>query len=244
MTIVAMLLSGALAGLRRRQRDAWACSTAWCSTSPPAHGFAGIAVALMGRNHPLGIVLAALLFGALLPGRRRARLRHARITPRHGRRDPGPGDPVLRRARSLSAAVARSAVRAAARRMRRVRMDDALIVVLHRRRDPAGLDAADPRARMAGLFSERSRHHRYRARRQDADGGLRRRRGRRRHRLGLAGLAAASPSPWCWRCCTALPASPIAAIRWCRGVAINILASGLTVVLGTPGSSGAARRRR
>ncbi|UEM21616.1 ABC transporter permease [Skermanella mucosa] len=31
-------------------------------------GFVGIAVALMGRNHPVGIVLAALLFGALYQG--------------------------------------------------------------------------------------------------------------------------------------------------------------------------------
>ena len=32
------------------------------------YGFTGIAVALMGRGHPLGIVLAALLFGALQQG--------------------------------------------------------------------------------------------------------------------------------------------------------------------------------
>jgi simple sugar transport system permease protein len=31
-------------------------------------GFTGIAVALMGRNHPLGIVLSAILFGALYQG--------------------------------------------------------------------------------------------------------------------------------------------------------------------------------
>jgi simple sugar transport system permease protein len=31
-------------------------------------GFTGIAVALMGRNHPLGIVLASLLFGFLTQG--------------------------------------------------------------------------------------------------------------------------------------------------------------------------------
>lgn len=31
-------------------------------------GFTGIAVSLIGRNHPLGIVLAALLFGALYQG--------------------------------------------------------------------------------------------------------------------------------------------------------------------------------
>ena len=31
-------------------------------------GYVGIAVALMGRNHPVGIVLAAILFGALYQG--------------------------------------------------------------------------------------------------------------------------------------------------------------------------------
>ena len=35
---------------------------------PAGYGFAGIAVALMGRSHPFGIVLAALLFGALQQG--------------------------------------------------------------------------------------------------------------------------------------------------------------------------------
>jgi len=31
-------------------------------------GFIGIAVALMGRNHPLGVAIAALLFGFLYQG--------------------------------------------------------------------------------------------------------------------------------------------------------------------------------
>src|SRR6185369_8544740 len=31
-------------------------------------GYVGIAVALMGRNHPLGIIPAAILFGALYQG--------------------------------------------------------------------------------------------------------------------------------------------------------------------------------
>ena len=31
-------------------------------------GFAGIAVSLIGRSHPLGIVLASILFGALYQG--------------------------------------------------------------------------------------------------------------------------------------------------------------------------------
>ena len=35
---------------------------------PAGYGFVGIAVALMGRSHPVGIVLAALLFGALQQG--------------------------------------------------------------------------------------------------------------------------------------------------------------------------------
>jgi len=35
---------------------------------PSGFGFVGIAVALMGRNHPAGIILAALLFGALYQG--------------------------------------------------------------------------------------------------------------------------------------------------------------------------------
>ena len=32
------------------------------------YGFTGIAVALMGRNHPVGIILASLLFGVLYQG--------------------------------------------------------------------------------------------------------------------------------------------------------------------------------
>ena len=35
---------------------------------PSGFGFVGIAVALMGRNHPIGIILASLLFGALYQG--------------------------------------------------------------------------------------------------------------------------------------------------------------------------------
>ena len=35
---------------------------------PEGAGFVGIAVALMGRNHPIGIFFAAVLFGALYQG--------------------------------------------------------------------------------------------------------------------------------------------------------------------------------
>jgi simple sugar transport system permease protein len=35
---------------------------------PSGAGFVGIAVALMGRNHPAGLIVAAVLFGALYQG--------------------------------------------------------------------------------------------------------------------------------------------------------------------------------
>ncbi len=45
------------------------------------YGFTGIAVALMGRNHPLGIVLASLLFGALYQGGAELAFENAAFTP-------------------------------------------------------------------------------------------------------------------------------------------------------------------
>lgn len=65
--ILSMLLSGGLAGMvaisevlgyRYRYYDGFSAG----------YGFTGIAVALLGRKHPLGVVLAALLFGALIRG--------------------------------------------------------------------------------------------------------------------------------------------------------------------------------
>jgi simple sugar transport system permease protein len=53
---------------------AWSASTKWqvhgrlLLEFVAGAGFAGIAVSLIGRNHPVGIVLAALLFGALYQG--------------------------------------------------------------------------------------------------------------------------------------------------------------------------------
>ncbi|MDQ1708193.1 MAG: ral nucleoside transport system permease protein [Pyrinomonadaceae bacterium] len=65
--IVAMTISGALAGMvginevlgyRYRYYDGFSDN----------YGYTGIAVALLGRNHPVGVVLAALLFGVLQRG--------------------------------------------------------------------------------------------------------------------------------------------------------------------------------
>jgi simple sugar transport system permease protein len=65
--VLAMAVSGALAGMvginevmgyRYRYYDGFSAN----------YGFTGIAVALLGRNHPVGVLLAALLFGMLIRG--------------------------------------------------------------------------------------------------------------------------------------------------------------------------------
>src|SRR6185437_14133149 len=45
------------------------------------YGFTGIAVALMGRNHPIGVVLASLLFGILSQGGAELAFEIPAITP-------------------------------------------------------------------------------------------------------------------------------------------------------------------
>ncbi len=65
--MVAMLISGALAGLMAINNTLGADRRLILNAVEGA-GFIGIAVALMGRNHPLGILLAAILFGILFQG--------------------------------------------------------------------------------------------------------------------------------------------------------------------------------
>ena len=67
MTMLAMCLSGALAGFVG-VNELMGVHQRLVLDFPAGYGFAGIAVSLMGRNHPLGIALAALLFGALQQG--------------------------------------------------------------------------------------------------------------------------------------------------------------------------------
>lgn len=67
MIIVAMVISGALAGLAAV--NSIMGSTHYLSLNFPAGaGFVGIAIALMGRQHPVGIFLSSVLFGALIQG--------------------------------------------------------------------------------------------------------------------------------------------------------------------------------
>ncbi len=63
----AMAISGALAGLVGINEVAGVHGRLLLDYVVGA-GFAGIAVSLIGRNHPVGIVIAALLFGALYQG--------------------------------------------------------------------------------------------------------------------------------------------------------------------------------
>ncbi len=66
-TIVAMSLSGALAGMAG-SNELLGLNHHLSQSFSPGYGFDSIALALLGRNHPLGVVLAALLFGTLRNG--------------------------------------------------------------------------------------------------------------------------------------------------------------------------------
>jgi simple sugar transport system permease protein len=70
---VAMMLSGAFAGLSgglyilgviHQLLDVRSSG----STPPWSWGYTGIVVALMGRQHPIGVIFSAVFFGALLSG--------------------------------------------------------------------------------------------------------------------------------------------------------------------------------
>ncbi|MDQ2092127.1 ABC transporter permease [Marimonas arenosa] len=67
ITIVTMLISGALAGLMAVNTTQGEAERLILNPTEGA-GFIGIAVALMGRNHPVGVFIAALLFGFLYQG--------------------------------------------------------------------------------------------------------------------------------------------------------------------------------
>ena len=67
MTISVMLISGAMAGLMG-VNEIQGVSHHLVLGFTAGFGFTGIAIALMGRNHPLGILIASIIFGALYQG--------------------------------------------------------------------------------------------------------------------------------------------------------------------------------
>ncbi|MEY8883058.1 ABC transporter permease [Donghicola sp. XS_ASV15] len=67
ITMIAMLISGGLAGLMAVNNVMGEAERLVLNAVEGA-GFIGIAVALMGRNHPFGVLIAALLFGFLYQG--------------------------------------------------------------------------------------------------------------------------------------------------------------------------------
>ena len=64
MTLYAMLLSGAIAGLVALP-DLLGSSHSYTLSFPTGYGFTGIAIALIGRNNPIGIAFGALLWSFL-----------------------------------------------------------------------------------------------------------------------------------------------------------------------------------
>jgi len=65
-----MSLAGALAGLAGTN-EVLGVNHNLAMAFSSGYGFDSIALALLGRSHPLGVVLAALLFGTLRSGARR-----------------------------------------------------------------------------------------------------------------------------------------------------------------------------
>ena len=67
ITMIVMLISGGLAGLMAINNVMGEAERLVLNATEGA-GFIGIAVALMGRSHPLGVFMAAILFGFLYQG--------------------------------------------------------------------------------------------------------------------------------------------------------------------------------
>ena len=65
--VLSMLVAGAMAGLMGLN-ELMGLQHRLIANFTMGYGFVGIAVAFMGRGHPVGIILAAILFGALYQG--------------------------------------------------------------------------------------------------------------------------------------------------------------------------------
>ena len=233
---VAMALSGALAGAGRRQRDRRRARPAAARLRGRRRLRRHRGVSLIGRNHPLGIVLAALLFGALYQGGAELAFEipgfsRDMVFTLQGLIVLFAGAMAQVAAPWLARPARRCAVRRPPRPRRRPRMDD--VADRHAARlDAARVDAADPVR--AGRRAERTRgRHRPRPRRQDAAHRLRRRPASAppRGSLALALLAALAVgvalSMLHGYACVSHRGDQVV-----MGMAITMTAAGLTVVLG------------
>jgi len=72
--ILAMFISGILAGLAGAVQVTGLIYKVNMSSAMSGYGFDGIAVALVGGNHPIGVLASALLFGVLSNGARKMQL--------------------------------------------------------------------------------------------------------------------------------------------------------------------------
>ncbi|SHH36930.1 nucleoside ABC transporter membrane protein [Caloranaerobacter azorensis DSM 13643] len=72
--VLAMIISGMFAGLAGATQVAGLNYKVDMAPISPGYGFTGIAVALVGKNHPLGVLASALLFGILSNGARRMQI--------------------------------------------------------------------------------------------------------------------------------------------------------------------------
>ncbi|MBN2286794.1 MAG: ABC transporter permease [Tissierellales bacterium] len=72
--IISMAISGSLAGMAGAVQVAGLLYKVSQTPNMPGYGFDGIAVALVGQNHPIGIIFSALLFGILSNGSRKMQI--------------------------------------------------------------------------------------------------------------------------------------------------------------------------
>jgi ABC-type uncharacterized transport system permease subunit len=228
MIIIVMLISGALAGLG--SVNSIMGSTHYLSLNfVGGAGFVGIAIALMGRQHPVGIFLSAVLFGALIQGGFDLSLEKQNIPPETFIFIQGLIILFCGAMENFYApAIAQTAQ--LARSENDMTFDDlhiGSILVSTVRNAPVLIFAG-----MAGLFAERSRRNRHRPGRQDPGQRLCLGGGRLQPRRTRG--TASWPACWCrccWRLCKPMSAITQKGNQLVAGIAINIAMSGLTFVV-------------
>lgn len=67
IALITMFISGAIAGLVG-VNEVLGYRHSFLHNFSPGYGYTGIAIALMGKNHPFGIVISAVVFGSLMRG--------------------------------------------------------------------------------------------------------------------------------------------------------------------------------